>query len=720
MLIGIKKFLKFLFGFCLAILLSGFIYNYLPDFLKLAKETGFFVASLVNSQNQKEIADPVLKTFHAPDLIETERGPTPLETSQDELDDLADQIDIIRRQINDLLEAKKQSSFAKASPDEEKDDEIIEDKDQIDKEEKDLKDEVDKEDKQADVDLVEINKNKPNYFQILISEVQIAGQDDDKQEFVELYNPNSEAISLTGWYLQRKTKTAQDFATYVPSNLFAGKIIYPKSYFLIAREGSFFANYADILTNNPLTEDNSLVLKNPNKETSDLLGFGLANWFLQAPAENPTNGKTIGRKWLELEKTEQDTGSNNFDFEIQLSTPKQQNIKYIVPIILPPSSGGGGGSGEIIYDKIIISEVKIAEKTGDKNVFIELYNQNNKEVDLTGWYIFRNNTSFITKTMFEGKKIPSNGYFLISKAESLWQDLSDLQFEGTLNEDDNISLKNPKGDPVDSVGWSKITENLTWGRKDNIGDFELQNPTPKSQNITFVEPPIVEIPKDKTPPEVVFGLLSAIQTNLSFPISFEITDLLGTVTPSGVNSYIFRWNDLDPAAAENWHEDLSAEVDGHPMSIQLIKQSETIPVVDGKTYYFQVKAKDNEGNWSEFLPIEPIFTKIELPPPPPIIDNTPPTGTIIINDGAEYTNTRNVVLTLSAVDDLSEVVEMKIANSSSYHDWEPYATTKDWILSASGDGIKTVRVKFKDSAGNETAVGIADTIILDTSTPKAE
>jgi len=53
MFLKIKKFLKFLSGFVLAVLLSGFIYNYFPNFVKVAKETGFFMASLVNSQNYR-------------------------------------------------------------------------------------------------------------------------------------------------------------------------------------------------------------------------------------------------------------------------------------------------------------------------------------------------------------------------------------------------------------------------------------------------------------------------------------------------------------------------------------------------------------------------------------------------------------------------------------------------------------------------------------------
>ncbi len=97
-------------------------------------------------------------------------------------------------------------------------------------------------------------------------------------------------------------------------------------------------------------------------------------------------------------------------------------------------------------------------------------------------------------------------------------------------------------------------------------------------------------------------------------------------------------------------------------------------------------------------------------------DNTPPTGTISINTNSTYTNTPVVTLVLSANDNLSGVSQMMISNTSDFTgaSWENYATTKQWTL-PSGDGEKTVYVKFKDNAGNESTV-VSDTIILKTTT----
>lgn len=95
-----------------------------------------------------------------------------------------------------------------------------------------------------------------------------------------------------------------------------------------------------------------------------------------------------------------------------------------------------------------------------------------------------------------------------------------------------------------------------------------------------------------------------------------------------------------------------------------------------------------------------------LPPP----DEVAPTGTVVINGGAKKTETRNVVLTLSASDAEpgSGVAEMRIKNSDEdWSEWLPYATTKDWILSAGqgkkGQGKKTVYVQYRDAASNISA-----------------
>lgn len=143
---------------------------------------------------------------------------------------------------------------------------------------------------------------------ILISEIQIAAEGDEKEEFVELYNPNQTDLNLTGWYIQRKTKDASDYSTFAPSTLFSEKIIKTRDYLLIARQDSSFVNLADIITTYPLTENNTLVLKNQNREIIDEVSWE------EVPA-----GTSYGRIW------DENAGVYTENFEIQTPTPKAKN-----------------------------------------------------------------------------------------------------------------------------------------------------------------------------------------------------------------------------------------------------------------------------------------------------------------------------------------------------------------------------------------------------------
>jgi hypothetical protein len=122
-----------------------------------------------------------------------------------------------------------------------------------------------------------------------------------------------------------------------------------------------------------------------------------------------------------------------------------------------------------------------------------------------------------------------------------------------------------------------------------------------------------------------------------------------------------------------------------------------------KTVY--IKLKDEVGN------ISSVYTdNIKL-------DTTKPTGSININSGSSSTTTTSVTLSISSTDTTSGIYQMMLCNNSSFSgcSWESYSTSKSWTLT-SGDGVKTVYVKFKDNAGLISNT-YNDTILLSTPEP---
>ena len=132
----------------------------------------------------------------------------------------------------------------------------------------------------------------------------------------------------------------------------------------------------------------------------------------------------------------------------------------------------------------------------------------------------------------------------------------------------------------------------------------------------------------------------------------------------------------------------------------------TLAAGDGtKTVY--ARFKDNAGNLSA------VYSDTI------ILDTTPPAnGSIVIDKNAAKTTTGNVTLALSAKDTTSGLSKMQFSNDFvTWTAWENYAASKAWTVS-SGNGTKTVYVKFQDKAGL-ISVAYNDTIILSIPAPAA-
>ena len=98
------------------------------------------------------------------------------------------------------------------------------------------------------------------------------------------------------------------------------------------------------------------------------------------------------------------------------------------------------------------------------------------------------------------------------------------------------------------------------------------------------------------------------------------------------------------------------------------------------------------------------------------IDTTAPNnGSIIIAGSAIYTKQEAVTLTISA----DNANQMMVSESAAFTgaSWETYATSKPFTLSST-NGTKTVYIKFRDTATNES-ISYSDTIILDSVAPVA-
>ncbi len=101
-----------------------------------------------------------------------------------------------------------------------------------------------------------------------------------------------------------------------------------------------------------------------------------------------------------------------------------------------------------------------------------------------------------------------------------------------------------------------------------------------------------------------------------------------------------------------------------------------------------------------------------------------PTGTININhDGGGTVYNRDVMLTLSAEDQHSNVVKMRFSNNgsiwspSSWNDAPAFDASYAWMLAEGPNGPRTVYAQYRDAAGNVSADTISATVTLQITNP---
>ncbi|MCK4443820.1 MAG: Ig-like domain-containing protein, partial [Thermoplasmata archaeon] len=132
--------------------------------------------------------------------------------------------------------------------------------------------------------------------------------------------------------------------------------------------------------------------------------------------------------------------------------------------------------------------------------------------------------------------------------------------------------------------------------------------------------------------------------------------------------------------------------------------------LDNGTYVVEVRVTDNQGDVTSTW----VLFTVDIPAPPV---PQPPTGSIIINDGDEYSTSTTVTLALTYSGGSSAVSQVRYSNDGVWdtENWEAPAPTRSWTLE-SGDGAKTVYYQIENNDGLRSPT-YSDDITLDTEMP---
>jgi hypothetical protein len=173
-------------------------------------------------------------------------------------------------------------------------------------------------------------KNR-NYPKIIINEIQFETASGTKDEFIELYNPNNEEIDLTCWKLEKyaskqNSTSTPTLTTLIPSSKFQGKIK-PNGYFLITSSSTKEKYQGDLsyAESYSISENNVIILRKPNGEISDLVGYGGDKEKIYQYESLPFIARNFENKSLQR-KNFQDTDDNSKDFWLHKPSPKNSTF----------------------------------------------------------------------------------------------------------------------------------------------------------------------------------------------------------------------------------------------------------------------------------------------------------------------------------------------------------------------------------------------------------
>jgi hypothetical protein len=215
-------------------------------------------------------------------------------------------------------------------------------------------------------------------------------------------------------------------------------------------------------------------------------------------------------------------------------------------------------------------------------------------------------------------------------------------------------------------------------------------------------------------PKTVYVQFRDIVGNVSDPLAdtiiLDVTSPTGQVSVNGGATYA-----TDPAVTLN----VSGTDDNPPLQMRYSNDGNTwsawepyaavkawnLPTVDGMhTVYMQ--AQDAPGN------VGGPFTDTIL------LDTTPPSCTLSIDEDASSATTLEVMLNLSC-SDVNGMDNIRLSNDGvNWEPWQAYAASLPWTLPA-GDGFKTIYMQGRDIPGNMNTP-ISDTILLDTTLPSGD
>lgn len=284
---------------------------------------------------------------------------------------------------------------------------------------------------------------------LLINEVMYRPvENENTNEWIELYNPTSDPINVEGWMIadEKETDTIQ-------ADLINGDgmtIIPPGGYAIVTDKGTTLYDSV-IIPDDAIrlsVDDSTLCGYGLNNNMEKILLFDTTGTCIDAvewgqdyedvpgyPASVVVKGNSLART------SDIDTDDSSVDFvECSSPTPGGQNLLDDDLIMNNPEDDLEYNSGIIL-----ITELYYHPHTNIKNEFIRLFNPTNKTIDVSGWYLTDEpwkEPDDQPKIIFPDhtQMLPSSSWFITQNATAFFlETLIFADFEYQLDSHPNVS-----------------------------------------------------------------------------------------------------------------------------------------------------------------------------------------------------------------------------------------------------------------------------------------
>lgn len=303
---------------------------------------------------------------------------------------------------------------------------------------------------------------------VIINEIAWMGTNiSANDEWIELYNNTDNNINLEGWFLKSEDGTPEIKLT---------GIISANGFFLLERtDDETVANItADQIYKGALGNmGEKLKLYDNSGNLIDMINcstgwFGGDNKTKQTmERKNSQISGTISSNWQTSQKPGGTPRTKNSE---QKTISKEQETEKWAENTSPPTLiGKKEYPSGIIFNEILPSP----EGADDKEEWIEIFNQNNFEIDISGWLIKDTSGKITTYTFPKGTKISGQGFLVLPRP------ITKITLN---NSEDGLLLLQPNENILDKVNYQKAPRGQSYNRVER--DFKV---LPKAGSYNMVE-----------------------------------------------------------------------------------------------------------------------------------------------------------------------------------------------------------------------------------------